>query len=490
MEKAFRIHPGDNVAVALEAIHCGDAVLGVTAMDDIPSGHKLAIEEIKKDQPVIKYGYPIGTAQKNILPGHWVHSHNMMTNLKGQISYTYEPNGKAVTPIFPMSFEGFRRKDGRIGIRNELWIVPLVGCVNDICKELENMAAPLVEEFSLDGVYHFPHPYGCSQLGSDLDNTRRILAQLCRHPNAGGVLVVSLGCENNTLEGFREELGTDYNDKIRYITCQNVDDELEIGFSLLRELAEYASSFRRETCSVSELVIGMKCGGSDGLSGITANPVVGRLSDMLVAMGGTTILTEVPEMFGAETVLLNRCESISLFEKAASMVNDFKDYFISNGQPVDENPSPGNKEGGITTLEDKSLGCVQKGGNAPVSGVLNYGERVMNKGLNLLCSPGNDLVSSTALTAAGAQMILFTTGRGTPFSSPAPTVKISTNSALYSSKPNWIDIDAGSVAEGEGVDSVAERLLTYVLDVANGKYTCSERNHQYGIAIWKNGVTL
>ena len=490
MSKALRIHPADNVAVALEAIDCGDTVLGVRAAEPIPAGHKIALENIAKNQTVVKYGYPIGTATEDIRPGQWVHSHNMITNLKGQLSYTYEPDGRELSPLEARYFNGFRRADGRVGIRNELWILPLVGCVNDICKTLEAAAAPLAEEFALDGVYHFPHPYGCSQLGDDLSNTRRILTQLCRHPNAGGILVVSLGCENNTLESFREELGTDYDDKIRYMVCQDVKDEFEEGLALLRELAEYASSFRREPCSASELVIGLKCGGSDGLSGITANPTVGRLSNKVVAMGGTSILSEVPEMFGAETVLMNRCENKRLFEKAVSMVNGFKQYFISHGQPVGENPSPGNKAGGITTLEDKSLGCIQKGGKAPVSGVLDYGERVLNRGLNLLCAPGNDLVSSTALTAAGAQLILFTTGRGTPFSAPAPTIKISTNSALYSNKPHWIDIDAGSVAAGEEIDSAAERLLSYILEVAGGGRTCSEKNNQHGIAIWKNGVTL
>lgn len=490
MGNALRINPTDNVAVALETINCGDVALGVTAADRIPFGHKIALENIEKNQTVVKYGYPIGTATENILPGQWVHSHNMTTNLKGQLSYTYEPNVKELAPLEPRFFNGFRRKDGRVSIRNELWIIPLVGCVNDVCKTLETMAAPLAEEFALDGVHHFPHPYGCSQLGSDLSNTRRILAQLCRHPNAGGVLVVSLGCENNTLESFCKELGTDYDDKIRYMVCQDVKDELAEGLSLLRELAEYASEFHREPCSAAELVIGLKCGGSDGLSGITGNPVVGRLSDMIVAMGGTSILTEVPEMFGAETVLMDRCENRKLFEKTAAMVNGFKEYFISNGQPVGENPSPGNKAGGITTLEDKSLGCIQKGGKAPISDVLDYGERVVCKGLNLLCAPGNDLVSSTALTAAGAQLILFTTGRGTPFSAPSPTIKISTNSALYEEKPHWIDIDTGSVAVGEGIDSAAERLLSYILEVANGRHTCSEMNSQHGIAIWKGGVTL
>lgn len=482
MDKTIKIHPSDNVEVCLSDVTSN----GVT----VKQGHKIALVDIKESEQIIKYGHPIGHATKDIKKGEHVHSHNMETNLKGSLEYHYDPVNVSLKPKEKKTFMGYKRKDGRVGIRNEIWVLPLVGCVNDICLEIVNETKEYVIKYNLDGIYHFPHPYGCSQLGGDLNDTKNILSDLCKHPNAGGVLCVALGCENLTLDLFKETLGKDYDDKIRFLVCQEVEDEKKVAKSLIEELCKYASTFKREVCDTSDLVIGTKCGGSDGLSGITANPVVGRLSDNLVAMGGTSILTEVPEMFGAETGLLNRCKSEDLFNKAAKMINDFKKYFLDNGQPVGENPSPGNKEGGITTLEDKSSGCVQKGGLAPVSGVLLYGERYNTKGLNMLCAPGNDLVSSTALTAAGAQIILFTTGRGTPFSAPAPTVKISTNTPLYNKKNNWIDFDAGVIVNGKDIDELADELMDYVLDVASGKLTKSEINNQHGLAIWKSGVTL
>lgn len=482
MDNLLRIHPNDNVAVALEDVKSNE--------ETIKRGHKMALCDIKNGEQIIKYGHSIGHASCDITKGSWVHSHNMVTNLSAGLDYVYEPYSVNLPAIPAAKFMGYKRPDSRVGIRNEVWIIPLVGCVNDICKEIEKRSKAVVSEYGLDGVYHFPHPYGCSQLGDDMNDTRTILADLCKHPNAGAILCVALGCENNTLESFKEELGSDYNDKIRFMVCQDEKDELETAAKLIKELCEYASTFKRTECDASDLVIGLKCGGSDGLSGITANPTVGRFSDKLVAMGGTTILTEIPEMFGAETDLLNRCKTKELFDKAAKMINDFKAYFISHGQPVGENPSPGNKEGGITTLEDKSSGCVQKGGSANVSGVLLYGERVRDTGLNMLCAPGNDLVSSTALAAAGAQIVLFTTGRGTPFSSPVPTIKISTNNELFNKKKNWIDINTGEIAEGKDIDTVAEELFNYVINIASGNRTKSECNNQHGLAIWKNGVTL
>lgn len=490
MTQAIQINGQDNVAVALFPLARGTSVLGAVLTEDIPSGHKFAIKPIQNGSTIIKYGHPIGIAARRIPAGAWVHTHNMRSALTGETSYIYTPATQPLRLEKPLSFPGYLRADGNVGIRNELWILPLVGCVNDVCKCLEQKSAILSKKYGLDGIFHFPHPYGCSQLSDDLNNTRRILADLCRHPNAGGVLVVGLGCENNTLSSFMEELGSGYEEKLRFMLCQSVENELDEGMKLLEELAAYASGFSRESVSVDKLTIGLKCGGSDGLSGITANPVTGRFSDRLVAMGGSTILTEVPEMFGAETLLLNRCANEALFRKAADMINGFKSYFLSHGQPVGENPSPGNKDGGITTLEDKSFGCIQKGGQAIVSGVLSYGEQVQSRGLNMLCGPGNDLVSSTALAAAGAQLILFTTGRGTPFSAPVPTIKISSNTGLFQKKPNWIDIDAGTITAGESPDDAADRLLRLVVAVAGGQQTRSEQNGQRGIAIWKDGVTL
>jgi altronate hydrolase len=340
-------------------------------------------------------------------------------------------------------------------------------------------------------LYAFTHPFGCSQMGDDHANTRKVLAALVQHPNAGGVLVLSLGCENLTEDQFKGELREWNSDRVKFLTCQNSEDELADGRELLEKLAGYVNGFERKEIDASELIVGLKCGGSDGLSGITANPAVGRFSDRLIALGGSTVLTEVPEMFGAESILFNRCKDTDTFNKAVSMVDNFKRYFTSHGQVVYENPSPGNKAGGITTLEDKSCGCVQKGGSAPVVDVLEYAEPVTMKGLSLLSGPGNDMVSTTDLTAAGAHMILFTTGRGTPFGAPAPTVKISTNTALYEKKGNWIDFNAGTVAEGkETLDEAGDRLLDLVLDVASGKKTRQEEAGFREISIFKDGVIL
>ena len=482
MNKTIKIHPNDNVEVALSDVESNGSI--------IKRGHKIALTDIKKDDQIIKYGHSIGHAIKDIKKGEHVHSHNMETNLSGSLEYHYDHIVSTLSPNKKRTFMGYKRKDGKVGVRNEIWVLPLVGCVNDVCKEIVDESKQLVDKYQIDGIFHFPHPYGCSQLGGDLNDTKTILADLCKHPNAGGVLCVALGCENLTLDLFKETLGNEYNDKIRFLVCQEENDEVHKGKELIDELCKYASLFKREECDASNLIIGTKCGGSDGLSGITANPVVGRLSDNLVSIGGTSVLTEVPEMFGAEVNLLNRCENETLFNKAAKMINDFKEYFLSNGQPVGENPSPGNKEGGITTLEDKSLGCVQKSGVAPVKGVLLYGEMVKTNGLNILCAPGNDLVSSTALAAAGAQLIFFTTGRGTPFSAPCPTIKISTNNALFEKKNNWIDFNTGSIVDGKSIDEVADELMDYAIEVASGKLTKSEINNQHGLAIWKSGVTL
>lgn len=491
--KLIRISERDNVAVALTPIHAGETILvgelSVTAREEIPQGHKMALTAISKDESVMKYGFAIGHATEAIEQGSWVHTHNMKTNLEGEIEYTYQPDVQFLEPKTPETFSGFRRKDGRAAIRNEIWIIPTVGCVNDIAKKMVRDNQALVTG-SIDGLYTFPHPFGCSQTGEDHAQTRKLLAALVRHPNAAAVLVLGLGCENLTHEQFLEELGEYDADRVKFLTCQEVEDEFAVGRTLLEECAAYASQFEREPIPVSELVIGMKCGGSDGLSGITANPAVGRFSDMLVARGGSTVLTEVPEMFGAEGFLMNRCVDEKVFEKAVSMLNGFKNYFISHNEVVYDNPSPGNKQGGITTLEDKSCGCVQKGGTAPIMDVIGYGDAVVTKGLNMLYGPGNDLVSSTAMTAAGAHLILFTTGRGTPFGAPAPTLKISTNSQLAEKKKGWIDFNAGTIAEGESIEMAAKRLLDFVIEVAGGKQTKAEERGFREISIFKDGVVL
>ena len=496
MPQAIHISPIDNVVVALHPIAKGTLVevdgLAVTALEDIPQGHKMAVKPIKNGENVIKYGFPIGHATADAAPGTWMHTHNVHTNLSGEVEYSYNPapDLAPLPKVEPETFMGFRRKDGRAAIRNEIWIIPTVGCVNDIAKKIVADNQDLVTG-SIEGLYTFTHPFGCSQTGHDHAQTRKLLAALVRHPNAAAVLVLHLGCENLQHDQFVEELGEYDHDRVKFLTCQDVEDEFETGTKLLHELAAYAGQFKRETVGLDKLVLGMKCGGSDGLSGITANPTVGRVSDLIVAQGGTSILTEVPEMFGAESMLMGRCVNREIFDKAAHMLNGFKDYFISHNEVVYDNPSPGNKQGGITTLEDKSCGCVQKGGKAAISDVLAYAEPVHTKGLNLLYGPGNDLVSSTNLTAAGCTVILFTTGRGTPFGAPAPVAKIATNDRLAERKANWIDFNAGPVAsQGESVDDAGRRLLDLVKEIASGKKTKAEQNGFREISIFKDGVVL
>ena len=490
MNDMIHIHPADNVAVALKLIPAGTQFEGVTAKADIPQGHKMALTDLAENDQVVKYGFPIGHAVQPIAAGEWVHTHNMKTNLSGQLEYGYHPKLNPPAAQAPGTFQGYRRKNGQVGIRNEIWIIPTVGCVNDVAKALVRENQDLVTG-TIDGLYTFPHPFGCSQTGADHAQTRKLLAALTRHPNAGAVLVLSLGCENLTHEQFLEELGPYDEDRVKFLTCQQVEDELEAGREILTQLAAYAGQFCREPIPASELVVGMKCGGSDGLSGITANPTVGRFSDLLVAQGGSTVLTEVPEMFGAEGFLMDRCINEEVFRKAVNMINGFKDYFLRHNEVVYENPSPGNKAGGITTLEDKSCGCVQKGGSAPIMDVIGYGDQVVTKGLNMLYGPGNDLVSSTALTAAGAHLILFTTGRGTPFGAPAPTMKLATNTPLAQKKANWIDFNAGVVADGvRTLDEAAQDLMALVLEVASGKKTRAEEKGFREISIFKDGVVL
>lgn len=488
--KCIQIHPKDNVLVALSAIQKGEIVMGVTAGEDIPSGHKMALSDIREGENVVKYGFPIGHATRCIPKGSHVHTHNVKTNLSGELRYCYEPEEASSIPrMDERTFMGYLRPDGRAAVRNEIWILPTVGCVNSVAEKLAKDNQHLVSG-TIDGLHAFTHPYGCSQMGEDHENTKRLLCALCRHPNAGGVLVLSLGCENLTIDQFKAELGTWDENRVKFLVCQEAEDEYEEAGKLLELLSSYAGQFKRQPLPAGKLIVGMKCGGSDGLSGVTANPTVGAFSDLMIAQGGSTILTEVPEMFGAETILMNRCKDETIFQKTVDMINDFKQYYLRHNQVVYENPSPGNKEGGITTLEDKSLGCVQKGGSAPVVDVIGYGEQVTVPGLNLLTGPGNDLVSATALTAAGAQLILFTTGRGTPFGAPAPTIKISTNNRLYEHKSRWIDFNAGPVAEGESIPDAGKRLFDAVIEYASGKKTKSEQDNCRGIAIFKGGVTL
>ena len=492
----IKINPADTVVVCLRPFTKGEQIevdgTTITLRQDTPMGHKVLIADTPAGTDIIKYGYPIGHAQKDLLAGEWVNENNLKTNLSGTLEYEYQPVNEPLTIARDgKTFNGFVRKNGEVGIRNEIWVVPTVGCVNGIAEHLAATLAAETQCEGIDAVHAWHHNYGCSQLSEDHENTRKVLRDIVLHPNAGGVLVVGLGCENNQPDDFMKMLGDYDTTRIRLMVTQKVEgDEMEEGMRILRELYAIASKDKREECTLDKLRVGLKCGGSDGFSGITANPLVGEFSDYLVAQGGTSILTEVPEMFGAETILMNRCETPELFEQTVKLVNDFKEYFLSHGEPVGENPSPGNKAGGISTLEDKALGCTQKCGRAPVSGVLSYGDRLQVNGLNLLSAPGNDLVAATALASAGCQIVLFTTGRGTPFGTFIPTMKVSTNSDLYAHKPNWIDFNAGKLVEGTSMSDLLKEFIDKIIAVANGEKTQNEINGYREISIFKNGVTL
>ncbi|MCC2978407.1 altronate dehydratase family protein [Sphingomonas sp. PL-96] len=491
---ALQVDPRDDVATALRDLAAGETVLlgtgAVPLCEAVAKGHKLAVRPIKAGAEVVKFGWPIGRATTDIAAGAHVHTHNVRTLLEEAQHYAYAPaKSPAQVHAAPYSFAGYRRANGSVGTRNEIWVLCTVGCVGATARRLAERAA---QRFAgrVDGIHAFPHPYGCSQLGDDLDHTRTMLASLAQHPNAGGVLLIGLGCENNQMDALLASApGIDRN-RLRAFTTQMVSDEVETGLAMIEELVAIAEQDVREPVPLSELVLGLKCGGSDGFSGVSANPLVGRVADAVANAGGTPVLTEIPEIFGAERILMARAKDAAVFGEICQLVEDFKGYFIAHGQPVYENPSPGNKAGGITTLDEKSLGAVQKAGRAPVVDVLRYGERVRQKGLVLLEAPGNDAVSSTALTAAGATVILFTTGRGTPMGFPAPTLKIASNTELAERKPGWIDFDAGPLLQGEAPDVVTERLLELVIATASGAETRAERNGEREIALWKQGVTV
>ena len=497
MEQAtfLKINPADSVVVCLQPKKKGDIIeidgLKVVVSQDTPAGHKVLIKDAPKGTDIIKYGYPIGHAKEDLKAGDWVNENNLKTNLSGTLEYTYNPvNQELDIKKENRTFKGYVRKNGDVGVRNEIWIVPTVGCVNGIAERLVDALKKETGEKGIDAIHAWHHNFGCSQLSGDHENTRKVLRDICLHPNAGAVLVLSLGCENNQPDDFMKMLGDYDKDRIKLLITQKVDDEMEAGMEILRELYDIARQDKRTEVPVSKLRVGLKCGGSDGFSGITANPLVGEFSDWLVAQGGTSVLTEVPEMFGAETILMNRCRTEDLFNQTVSMINNFKEYFLSHGEPVGENPSPGNKAGGISTLEDKALGCTQKCGKAPVSGEMEYGDRLEHDGLNLLSAPGNDLVAATALASCGCHLVLFTTGRGTPFGTFVPTMKIATNPYLASHKKNWIDFSAGQLVEGRTMQELVPEFIDKVLAVASGELAKNEENGYREISIFKNGVTL
>lgn len=495
MSKFIKIDIKDNVVITLDAYSKGDKiVLGddtLTVLCDIPKGHKIATGIIEAGTPIIKYGEVIGIASEIIEKGNHVHIHNVKTNLSDIDAYTFDQELVSVdSPLAERKVSVYPRKNGDVGIRNELWIVPTVGCVNAIAKQIKKMFLSSIDDLAIDGVHVFTHDYGCSQMGEDHINTRVALQNIVKHPNAGGVLVLGLGCENNQVDAFRETLGDYDTDFVKFLVAQEVEDELEAGFDILTALYNQMKVDKRVKMPIGHLKIGLECGGSDGFSGITANPLLGEFSDYLVKYNGTSVLTEVPEMFGAEHILMKRCINEPIFDKTVHLINDFKNYYKSHNQVIYDNPSPGNKKGGITTLEEKSLGCIQKAGRSPIMDVLHYGEVLTEKGVNLVSAPGNDLVATTALGISGCHLVIFTTGRGTPYGGFIPTVKVSTNSELASKKPHWIDFDAGQLTSERSMEDLLEEFIDYICDVCSGKLVNNERNDISEIAIFKSGVTL
>lgn len=489
MSKLFKINDKDNVAVALEKLKKGEIIDNIKLLDDIPFGHKVLLNDLKHGENIIKYGNPIGHLTIDCKKGEHIHEHNLKTNLSDIIEYKYCGENEYQPKKCDVTFNGYLRQDGRAATRNEIWIIPTVGCVNNTAKRLEKIGQNIIGD-GCDGVFAYTHPFGCSQLGDDQENTRKILASLANHPNAGGVLIVSLGCENTNAETFKKYLGEYDEKRIKFLVTQDCENELEKGEKLLKELYSFVKSFKREPIPINKLVVGYKCGGSDAFSGITANVLCGKLTDKLTSFGTSAILTEVPEMFGAEKLLMKRCENEKVFNKCVNMINSFKQYFFSHNQECYENPSPGNHDGGITTLEEKSLGCIQKGGKAVITDVLEYGEHCKKQGLNLLTGPGNDIVSTTNLTAAGANIILFTTGRGTPLGASVPTIKVASNSRLAKRKSNWIDFNAGELIENNDFENMTEEIFKLLIDIASGRQTKNEQNGYRDISIFKDGVIM
>lgn len=495
MKAMIKLHATDNVAIAMRNLSAGEVItlddLDLAILEDITKGHKIALRDLNKDEHITKYGAPIGYALQDIKQGSWVHTHCIRTNLHDELQYKYQPDFIAQqAPLESPEVNIYRRANGDVAIRNEIWLIPTVGCVNGMIEQMKKEFLARNPQLDIDGVHVFPHQFGCSQLGDDLETTRVLLQNMVLHPNAGGALVVGLGCENNQLSVFKQGLGDIDENRVKFLITQQAEDEIEEGVQLLEEIYATIKHDKRQVGKLSEVKFGLECGGSDGLSGITANPLLGYFSDFLIAQGGTTVLTEVPEMFGAETILMSRCKDQETFEDLVDMVNDFKRYYTDHNQPIYENPSPGNKDGGITTLEDKSLGCTQKAGSSQVQAVLKYGQRLSVPGLNLLDAPGNDPIATSALASSGCHMVLFTTGRGTPYGGFVPTLKISTNSELANKKKRWIDFDAGILVGNVTMEEAHQQFIELLVAVVNGQQTCNEKNDIREVAIWKKGVTL
>lgn len=475
MNTLLRLHPKDNVALALRPLPSGARVsvegISLFTRDPIPYGHKVALVSIPKGGRIIKYGYPIGRAVRSISPGEHVHVHNTESGrAHGDTARPVIREESSLIPRFPQdTFLGFRRQDGRVGVRNHVLVMASVHCVNGGVERIGR---------EVPGVVALPHIYGCSQLGEDLAQTRRVLEGYVSHPNVGATLIVGLGCEalptRELVDGLR-----DRGYRVELLLLQEIGGSraaVRKGKELAAELLGEVGKLRPEPVPLSELVVGVECGGSDAWSGVTANPAVGAIADALVAHGGTVILSEVTEFIGAEHILAARAISPEVGKAILRAVARREGVAVEMGVDLrGAQPSPGNMEGGLTTIEEKSLGAIVKGGTTPVREFLGYGERPSARGLVVMDTSGNDLESVTGMVAGGAQVVLFTTGRGTPVGNPiVPVIKISSNTPLYERMRDDLDFDAGSILRGEPPTSVAARLAALLLEVAGGRPTQAE----------------
>ena len=479
------LNPRDSVVVALRGFQAGDTLaLGEEAiqlLDSVPPGHKVAIRPVAAGEPIFKFGWSIGVATKPIRVGQHVHTQNVKCDHHIDLEAISTDVPAELPRLEGHTFEGFRRADGRVGTRNYLAVISNVNCSASVARMIASRfdQQTLAAFPNVDGVISFRHEGGCAMAfnGSRHRMLSRVLGGMARHPNIGGFLLVGLGCEQGTLDHLVQSQGLQ-GEAVPVLSIQSAggtSKTVERGVEIAAGLLKQVNGFQRETVPASHLVLGTECGGSDGYSGITANPALGAAADRLVACGGTAILSETSEIFGAEHLLTRRARSRAVAEKLLERIEWWKWYCSNYGEELDNNPSVGNKAGGLTTITEKSLGAVSKGGTTPLEAVYEYAEPVQQQGFVVMDTPGFDPASVTGMVAGGANLIAFTTGRGSCFGSkPTPTFKIASNTRLFQQLPEDMDFNAGQVVEGRSVDEVGQELFSRLLDTASGKPTCSE----------------
>ena len=513
---AVYLHSDDNLCVAARHLELGEEISvggeSLRLAEPVRLGHKLAVRAIREGERVKKYGQTIGFATRDIAPGQWIHSHNLTA---GRFEREYEYATEIPPPPAPIegrTFQGYRRAGGKAGTRNYIAVISSVNCSASVSKYIsQRFDNSLLAKFpNVDGLLPLTHKGGCGlqYAGEDHQQLTRVLSGFATHPNVGAYLLVGLGCETGTLQylvqhgGLAEgvvQLNTKANGAARppvvlsMQDCGGTNKTVEAGIAAIAEMLPRVNGVRREPIPASELILGCECGGSDGNSGVTANPALGAASDLLVAAGGTSILSETPEIYGAEHLLVRRARTRAIGEKLIDRIRWWEEYTAKFGVEIDNNPSPGNKEGGLTTIYEKSLGAVAKGGSTALCGVYRYAEPVTAQGFVIMDTPGYDPASITGMVAGGANVVCFTTGRGSCFGcKPVPSIKIATNTPMYEQMIDDMDINAGVILEGASVADVGRQIFEFILEVAGGKRTKSEI-HGVGeeeFAPWSIGPTL